>query len=122
MVQSLVGHVTCGAIIGYEGSIWAQTPGFFPMQREVDQLIRTFELPEKELLKGVIFQNEHYLITNNENGTIQARNAFGSVVLCKCDVCVVIAFMEEHVDFEAGVVATETLAKWIRETPKEDLR
>ena len=121
-LQSLVGHVTCGAVVGYEGSLWVQTPGFFPMQREVDQLLRAFDLPEKELLRGLVFQNENFLITNNDNGTIRARNALGAIVLCKCETCMVLSFMEEHLDFEDGVRATEELAKWIREAPKEQLR
>ena len=121
MIQSLVGPVTCAAIVGYEGGIWMQTPGFFPNQSELNELIKTFDLPEKQLQKGIVFQNDHYLVTQNKNGTIIAKNSFGSIVLCNCESCLVFSFMEDCIDYDKGLAATEDLARRIRETPESEL-
>lgn len=121
MADSLIDHVTSGAIIGCEGGIWVQTPGFFPAQRDLDDLLAACDGPEKVLQRGVIFQNDRYLVTHKEGGMLVAKNAFGSIILCKCESCVVFTFMEVSCNFADGLEATEKLTKWVRETPVDDL-
>lgn len=122
MEQSLIGHVTGGAVIGNEASLWIQTPGFYPTQEEMNTFIDAFDMTDNELSQGIIFQADRYLVTENSNGVIIAKNIFGSLVLCQCQSCVVFAYIESVRDFSEGYEAATKLAEWIRSTPASALK
>ena len=122
MEQLLIGHVTGGAVIGNEASLWIQTPGFYPTQEEMNIFIDAFDMTENELSKGIIFQSDRYLVVENQNGVIVAKNIFGALVLCRCKSCVVFAYIESVRDFNEGYEAAIKLAEWIRSTPASELK
>ena len=122
MEQSLIGHVTGGAIIGNEASLWIQTPGFYPTSEEMSDFVEIFDKTENELSKGIKFQNDRFLVVQNQDGVIIAKNVFGGIILCKCESCVVFSFIENVRDFEEGKEVTLKLAEWIRATPELELK
>jgi hypothetical protein len=119
-IDSLVSHVTAAAIIGYESSIWARTPGFFPNSEEIDLLVETFDLPEGKLNRGLTFQRERFLITYHQENTIVAKNSFGALVLCRTEHCLVFGFCEGAVVFDDCFRAIENLAAEIQAAPDPD--
>lgn len=122
MEQSLIGRVTGGAIIGNEASLWVQTPGFYPTQNEMNIFVELFDKTENELSKGIIFQNDRYLVVHNHDNIIIAKNIFGAIIFCRCESCVVFSFIENVRDFDDGYNATVKLAELINSTPPSDLQ
>jgi hypothetical protein len=121
LVLSLVDHATCAAIVGNERGVWAAMPGFFPPPGDIQTISKAFSLSPKELNRGIVFQNEAYLVTHNRDGTIIARNSAGSIALCRCPNCTVFASVEASMQFDECLRRTQKLAEVIAATPEAEL-
>lgn len=121
MIDSLIDHVSYGAIIGIDGSSWIETPTFHPIDLELEELVKAFEFTILELQKGLEFQNERFMVIHQKENTIIAQNQSGMLVLCKCSYCFVLSYLETGIIDENCLKATEDLAEWINNTPESEL-
>jgi hypothetical protein len=75
----------------------------------------------RELNRGIVFQHEPYLVTQNRDGTIIARNAAGSITFCRCLNCSIFPFGDGSMPLDECLRRTQRLAEVIAATPDAEL-
>jgi len=114
-IDPLIGRVTGGAIIGFDGGIWATTPGFYGSTSEFSQFRNIF-VPNSEMIyKGVLFMGETYVVTNIKSDSVVAKKGTSSLVIAKCKDCIVLGFNDNQIKFETCQKAVMDLASRIKE-------
>lgn len=121
MTDELIGRMTGGAILGLDGGIWASTPGFYGNSLEFSQIAAAFEPQSEARYKGLQFQNDLYVITSLSftDNIIVAQKSSSSLVVAKCDNCLVLGYHDEQMTFDECYQAVKELAEKLR-SPETD--
>lgn len=121
LIDTLIDYVGYGAIIGNEGSVWIETPGFIPIQSEISQLVKVFKFTKIELDRGLLFQKQRFMIIDQSDDTIVAQNANGMLVLYKCNSCFILSYLETDEISQKCIHATVELGQKVNKLPANDL-
>lgn len=121
MTDTLIGHVTGGAVIGLDGGIWATTPGFYGNTIEFGALAAAFAPKSDAPYRGVEFQGERYVITSLTDDVIVAQKSSHGLVAAKCNKCIVIGFHDDQMSANKCYEAVTRLAATLRERSIDDL-
>ncbi|OHT10384.1 profilin [Tritrichomonas foetus] len=121
LTDSLLGNVTGGAIIGFDGGIWAATPGFYGNHSELSRFESAFSPNSDAKLKGIHFMNDLYMITKCEENVFIAQNSTRGLVAAKCENCIVVGFHDELIPFVNCLKAVTSLANRLRNSEYDGL-
>jgi profilin len=115
--SSLVGTgcVTFGAIVGFDGSVWAISNGFPVSADEVKKLNAAFSAPGSIQENGFMIAKEKYRALNASDRSIYGRLGSKGVVCCKTNQCIIIAHYNENIQPGQCTNATEKLADYLRD-------
>lgn len=119
VTDSLIGKVTGGAVIGWDGGIWATTPGFYGNPSEFATIASAFSPNSEAAYKGIYFQGELYVITSITDDTIVAQKSSHSIVASRCRKCIVVGFHDDQMSFEKCFNAVCELAQSLRDSGDE---
>lgn len=109
-VQSLIGKVTGGAIIGEDGGIYDATPGFYGLTEEFNQFKEAFQPSSKLVFKGIVFLGETYIVTGIKENTVIAKKGTNTLIIIKCPRCLIIGFHDDQINFDDCYQAMTELA------------
>lgn len=121
MTDRLIGRMTGGAIIGFDGGIWASTPGFYGNPIEFSVIAAAFQPQSDAKYKGLQFQGDLYVITSLacNNNVIVAQKSSSSLIVAKCINCLVLGYHDEQMSFSECFNAVTELAQALR-NPEND--
>jgi hypothetical protein len=121
VTDCLIGKVTGGVITGLDGGIWSSTPGFYGNPMEFANMANAFEPNSNARYKGIIFQNELYVITSIDDQSIVAQRSNHSLIMLKCPECLVIGFHDEQMPYNKCFQAISDLAQRLRSSELDEL-
>jgi hypothetical protein len=121
LTDVLIGKVTGGAVIGLDGGIWSATPGFYGNPVEFAKIATAFKPNSDAPYKGMTFLGELYVITSISEDTIVAQRSNHSLVVTRCQKCLVIGFHDEQVPYTKCFQAVNDLAARLRTPEMEAL-
>ena len=105
--DSLVGYVTGGALVGFDGVIWCTTPGFVGYQHELSNYYQIFEPNSEVSYKGLTFQGDSYAVYSLSDGIAKVKNNSSAIVIGKCPSCLIIGFCDDLTKFQSCSEAIE---------------
>lgn len=115
LTDSLIGSVTGGAVIGFDGCIWSSTPGFYGNPAEFAIIATIFNPHSEAAYKGILFLGELYVLTFISEHTIIAQKNNHFIVLARCPKCLVFGYHDEQVPYEKCYKAVCMVAQQIRD-------
>lgn len=119
MTDRLIGRMTGGAIIGFDGGIWASTPGFYGNPIEFSAIAAAFQPQSDAKYKGIQFQGDLYVITSLTDDIIVAQKSSSSLIVAKCINCLVLGYHDEQMSYSECYQAVTELARDLR-NPEND--
>ena len=115
LIETLIGRVTGGAIIGMDGGIWASTPGFYGSTFEFSNFRQIF-FPNSELIyKGILFMGELFVVTDIKKDIVIAKKGTITLIVSKCKDCIVLGYNDNQIKFETCFKAVNELCQQIKE-------
>lgn len=121
LCDQLINKVHVGGIFGFNGHIWATTPGYKPRSKEFREYHKAFNPASYVLCNGITFHGELYLITRIHNNLVICKHGSRILILARCPRCIVFGAINgtPAYDEETCRNAVEKVAEIIRETPDE---
>ncbi|KAK8883008.1 profilin, required for normal timing of actin polymerization in response to thermal stress [Tritrichomonas musculus] len=121
MTDCLIGQMTGGAIIGFDGGIWASTPGFYGNPMEFYLIAAAFQPQSDAKYKGLQFQGDLYVITSLTDDIIVAQKSSSSLIIAKCINCLVLGYHDEQMPYNECYQAVTELAQILRNPENDSL-
>ncbi|KAI3905004.1 hypothetical protein MKW92_023570 [Papaver armeniacum] len=92
-------HLTSAAILGHDGSVWAQSPTFPQLKAgEVDAIMRDFDEPGSLAPTGLHLGGVKYMVIQGEPGAvIRGKKGSGGVTIKKTSQSLIFGVYDEPV-------------------------
>ena len=119
-VDCLIGKVTGGSIIGLDGGTWASTPGFYGSTSEFSLFKEAFNPSSEMIFKGIVFLGETYVVTDINSKVVVAKKGTNSLVIVKCENCLVIGYHDDSIKFQSCYDAVVNLASSIQQQLQQE--
>ncbi|OEL22583.1 Profilin-4 [Dichanthelium oligosanthes] len=91
-------RLTAAAIIGLDGSIWAQSEGTFPQFKpeEIAAIMKDFEEPGTLAPTGLFLGGTKYMVIQGEHGVvIRGKKGTGGITIKKTGMSLIIGIYDE---------------------------
>jgi len=109
------GHITKGALIGFDGSTWATSPGFTVSASEGAALVALFNNPPNAFASGITVAGNRYLGLKADQRSIYGKKGTSGVVCVKTGQCVICGVYGEKQQPGSAVNAVEKLGDYLIE-------
>ncbi|WP_329448228.1 profilin (plasmid) [Streptomyces sp. NBC_01426] len=106
------GKVRQGAIIGFDGNMWAASPNFRFLAGEGAAIVKLCNTPEN-YLAGVTVVGVRYLGAKGDTRSVVARKSATGVILAKTKQAVVIGRYDESQNPGEAQLTVEKLADYL---------
>ncbi|MFE9783267.1 profilin [Streptomyces sp. NPDC005775] len=103
------GACTAGAIIGFDGTTWAQSAGFALKVGEGQAIVALFQNPADVFPRGVTVAGVKYMGVKGEERSIHGKKGATGVGLGKTNQCIVIGYYNETRQPGNAAVAVQSL-------------
>ncbi|RZC68501.1 hypothetical protein C5167_031778 [Papaver somniferum] len=92
-------HLTSSAILGHDGSVWAQSPSFPQLKAgEVEAIMRDFDEPGSLAPTGLHLGGVKYMVIQGEPGAvIRGKKGSGGVTIKKTNQSLIFGVYDEPV-------------------------
>ena len=100
-----------GAILGINGTAWAQSPGLNISVAEGQKLMEGFSKPSLFVKDGIVLNGKEWLFIRNNERSVFAKNGIDCVICSRTIKAVVIAFFSGPPAHHSAVV--ERLADYL---------
>ncbi|XP_063699410.1 profilin [Culicoides brevitarsis] len=105
--------VTKAAIAGFDGLVWAKSPGFEVAQEEVQKLVAGFEKTDLLTSNGVTLAGQRYIYLSGTDRVIRAKFGKIGVHCMKTNQAVIISVYEEPVQPQQAASIVEKLGDYL---------
>ncbi|XP_057538313.1 profilin Sal k 4.0201 [Amaranthus tricolor] len=98
-IEDTANHLTASAIIGFDGSVWAQSSTFPQFkQEEISSILKEFDEPNTLAPTGLFLGGEKYMVIAGEPGAvIRGKKGPGGVCIKKTTQALVFGTYDEPV-------------------------
>jgi hypothetical protein len=72
-MKKFSGNTDTGAIIGLDGSVWAQSASLGLTSEDVAWMLKNFETPSRAYAKGIYVADEKYYCTFSDGDTLRFK-------------------------------------------------
>ncbi|CAI2355542.1 unnamed protein product [Caenorhabditis sp. 36 PRJEB53466] len=108
------GFVTKGAIVGFDGSVWAKSDNFAITTEEAVIAGKAFEQYDALLGTGLRFEGQKYLILNADEDRIIGKQGASGFFVYKTGKAVIIATYEQGLQPEMCSKVVGALADYFK--------
>jgi profilin len=111
-------HLTAAAILGQDGSVWAQSAKFPQLKpQEIDGIKKDFEEPGFLAPTGLFLGGEKYMVIQGEQGAvIRGKKGPGGVTIKKTNQALVFGFYDEPMTGGQCNLVVERLGDYLIES------
>ncbi|KAJ1258055.1 hypothetical protein BS78_10G044900 [Paspalum vaginatum] len=90
-------HLTSAAIVGHDGSVWAQSESFPAFKtEEITAIMKDFDEPGTLAPTGLFLGGTKYMVIQGEPGVvIRGKKGTGGVTVKKTGMCLIIGIYDE---------------------------
>lgn len=107
------GHLTDGAILGLDGSIWASSSNLKPSKEEGLSMVQSFSDPTAIRTKGIVLLGQKYIPIKADDRSIYGKKPNGGIVAVKTKKCVLIGAYGEGQQPGDAAKTVEDLADYL---------
>jgi len=109
------GHIAKGALVGFDGSTWATSPGFTVSAAEGAALVAMFNNPANVFASGITAAGCRYLALKSDARSIYGKKGTSGVVCVKTGQCVIVGVYGEKQQPGSAANSVEKLADYLIE-------
>ncbi|CAN4115629.1 unnamed protein product [Withania somnifera] len=98
-IENSSNHLSSAAILGYDGSVWAQSPNFPTFKaEEITNIMKDFEEPGHLAPTGLFLAGTKYMVIQGEPGAvIRGKKGSGGITIKKTGQALIFGIYEEPV-------------------------
>ncbi|KAF9580915.1 profilin, required for normal timing of actin polymerization in response to thermal stress [Lunasporangiospora selenospora] len=108
------GKVSKAAIFGFDGSVWAITPGYAPSTEEVKTLIENLSSLESQQAKGVVLEGLKYTVFSYSDTSAYLRKGNTGATVVKTEKTILIGHFDGTMQPDSSTPVVEALGDYIR--------
>jgi len=109
------GHLAQGCIIGLDGSVWAQSPGFTLKAGEGQSVSALFKNPQNVFAAGITISGIKYLGIKGDERSVYGKKGASGVVTVKTTQCILIGLYNDQQQPGNASLSVEKLADYLIE-------
>ena len=108
-------YLTASAIIGHDGSVWAQSPNFPQFKpEEIAGIMKDFDEPGSLAPTGLFLGNTKYMVIQGEPGAvIRGKKGSGGVTVKKTSMALVVGIYDEPMTAGQCNIIVERLGDYL---------
>lgn len=107
------GHLTEGAILGLDGSTWANSLNLKPSKEEGLLIIQSFSDPTLIRTNGIMLLGQKYIPIKADDRSIYGKKPNGGIVAVKTKKCVLVGVYSEGQQPGDAAKTVEDLADYL---------